>query len=63
MRGLNQHWVRKRGGHVPKIAYKTLFDALDFLEQNPKLKNKYTPYVCSVCGMWHIGHLHKRDRK
>ena len=60
---LNQHWVRKGGKHVPKVAYRTIFDAVAFLDEHPKLKEKYSPYVCSVCGQWHIGHLHKRKKK
>ena len=31
-----------------------------FLEKHPKLKEKYSPYICSVCGKWHIGHSHKK---
>ena len=53
---LNQHWTHKRGKHVPKVSYKTLNDAIAFLDSRPKLKEKYYPYVCSVCGNWHIGH-------
>ena len=30
---LNQHWVRKGGKHVPKVAYKTIYDADAFLDE------------------------------
>jgi hypothetical protein len=57
---LNEHWTRKKGRKLPKKAYTSLSDAVAFLDENPKLKEKYSPYICSVCGKWHIGHLHKK---
>lgn len=58
--GLNQHWVRRKGRYVQKKAYETLSDANDYLDSNPKLKEKYNPYICSICGKYHIGHIHKK---
>lgn len=57
---INQHWVRKGSKYIPKVSYNTQDDANAFLDSNPKLRKKYKPYICSICGQWHIGHLHKK---
>lgn len=57
---LHQHWTNKHGTMVPKVQFKTLDDALDFMDRRKINKNKYHPYVCDDCGMWHIGHYHEK---
>lgn len=54
MKGLKAHWTSRKGIMVPKVQFKTLDEALEFMEKR-KIKG-YHPYVCPDCGMWHIGH-------
>lgn len=61
--GLHFHWTNKNGKLQPKAQFKTLEDCLDFMKTHRINKNIYTPYVCPDCGMWHIGHSHKRNKK
>lgn len=53
---LKMHWTSKKGKMVPKAQFKTLEDALAFMDKKGINKNVYHPYVCPDCGMWHIGH-------
>ena len=55
-KALHQHWTWKGGVMKPKVQFKTIDDALEFLSKNEKLKKYYHPYICPDCGMWHIGH-------
>lgn len=55
---MNEHWTQKSGSLVAKKQFKTLDDALAFLDKIHQ-KDRYHPYVCSECGMWHIGHNKK----
>jgi hypothetical protein len=63
MRGLRQHWTSKHGVMVPKMQFNTLQDALSYIKDHHINNNKYHPYVCPDCGLWHIGHNHKKKRK
>lgn len=56
LKQLHQHWTWKKGVMKPKVQFNTLNDALEFLAKNNFIKQKYHPYICSDCGMWHIGH-------
>lgn len=58
-RSLNEHWTQKGGSLVAKIQFKTLEEALAFMDKRKINKDIYHPYVCSECGMWHIGHYKK----
>lgn len=40
----------------PKKQFKTLGECFEFMENHHINKDKFHPYVCSDCGMWHIGH-------
>jgi len=51
---INEHWTQKHGRHVPKKQFTSLEECIEFLREN-KIRG-YHPYVCSVCGQWHIGH-------
>lgn len=62
-KALHQHWTNKHGTLVPKAAYKTLGEALAFMDKNTINKDKYHPYVCPDCGMWHIGHYKRKQHK
>lgn len=44
---------------VPKMQFKTLYDCLGYMDKHHISKNKFHPYVCPDCGMWHIGHSKK----
>ena len=55
-KGLKAHWTSKSGIMVPKAQFKTLDDALEFMDKRKIDKDIYHPYVCPDCGMWHIGH-------
>ena len=54
---MNPHWTTKHGAVAPKAQYKTIDDALRFMDENNIDKFVYHPYVCPECGMWHIGHI------
>lgn len=58
--GLKQHWTSKHGVMKPKKAFRTLNDALVFIQENKINDCKYHPYVCVECGQWHIGHREKK---
>ena len=40
----------------PKKQFKTLGECLEFMDKCNINKDKFHPYVCPDCGMWHIGH-------
>ena len=61
--GLKQHWTSKHGVMVPKKAFKTLQEAVAFIETHHKANPKYHPYVCEECGSWHIGHSKPKKKK
>lgn len=56
---LRNHWTSKKGIMVPKVQFKTLKDALEFMEKRHINKDVFHPYICQDCGMWHIGHTKK----
>ena len=60
LRSIRNHWVSKHGTMVPKIQFKTLDEVLDYMDKHSINKDTFNPYVCSECGMWHIGHRRKR---
>lgn len=51
---LHQHWTFRKGSMKPKVAFKTIDDALAVIQKR-NLKG-YHPYICPDCNMWHIGH-------
>jgi len=53
---LNEHWTQKRGYMKAKLQFKTLDECLNYMKEHKINMDKYHPYVCSDCGMWHIGH-------
>lgn len=58
-KGLKQHWTVKHGRMVPKRQFKSLEEALSYIEKRHINKDIYHPYVCSDCGQWHVGHNRK----
>lgn len=60
-KGLKQHWTVKHGKMVPKIQFKTLDEALEYIEKHHINSSKYHPYICHDCGQWHIGHSNKKE--
>lgn len=55
-KALHQHWTWKGGTMKPKAQFKTLDEALEYMDIKKINKNVFHPYVCPDCGMWHIGH-------
>lgn len=53
---MHEHWTQKHGKLVAKVQFKTLDEVLDYMDKHHINKDIYHPYVCSECGMWHIGH-------
>lgn len=51
---LHQHWTWKGGTMKPKLGFKTIDDALDYIKER-NIKG-YHPYICPDCNMWHLGH-------
>lgn len=59
-----RHWTRKNHSWKAKVSYNTEDEAWEFLHQNPKLKVLgERPYLCEICSYWHVGKLHKRNKK
>ena len=56
-KALHQHWTIKKGQMVPKAQFKTLDEAIAFMDKKHINKNLYHPYICPDCGLWHIGHI------
>ena len=56
-----EHYTRNQHSWNDKDAYDTEYDALEYLNLNPKLKVLlWHPYLCKVCSKCHIGRLHKQ---
>ena len=55
-KALHQHWTWKNGVMKAKLQFKTLDEVLAYMDEHKIDKNKFHPYICSDCGMWHIGH-------
>ena len=53
---IRQHWTWKGGSMKPKKQFKTLGECFEFMDNHHINKDKFHPYVCLDCGMWHIGH-------
>ena len=47
----------------PKLQFKTIDDLLVYLAERKIDKDKFHPYICPDCGMWHIGHNKGKDTK
>jgi len=60
---MREHWTNKHGTLVDKVQFRTLADCLAFMEKNKINKDIYHPYICSECGMWHIGHSQWEKKK
>ena len=55
-----RHWTRKQHSNSlkAKVAYESEEEAVEFLQQNPKLKAlNYKIYLCPICAKWHCGQL------
>ena len=56
-----EHYTRNQHSWNDKDAYDTEYDALEYLNLNPKLNVLlWHPYLCKVCSKCHIGMLHKQ---
>lgn len=53
---MHEHWTSKKGRLVAKAQFSTLDECLEFMDKRKINKDIYHPYICSECGMWHIGH-------
>ena len=62
-KALHQHWTWKSGIMKPKRQFKTLDDCLEYMDKRRINKDKYHPYVCPDCGLWHIGHSKNSNLK
>lgn len=49
------HWTVRNGEKIAKRGFKTLDEALYFKAHFSGGKD-LQPYVCDVCGNWHLGH-------
>lgn len=48
-----EHYVKKDGEWKPKKKFETEDESLCWIRKYKMYK--YTPYICEVCGKWHIG--------
>lgn len=55
---LNEHWTWRGKSMKPKHKYSSREEALNAIIEQKLDSKGYNPYLCSVCGMWHIGHKH-----
>ena len=53
------HWTTRNGVRVPKRGFATLDEAL-LHKRRMSIGKDMQPYVCDVCGMWHLGHPHQK---
>lgn len=60
---MHEHWTSKHGKLVAKAQFKTLEDCISYMDKHHIDKWVYHPYVCSECGMWHIGHFKKQGKR
>ena len=58
---LNQHWTYKHGKMVAKKQFKTLDEVLEYMTTHHINQEKYHPYICRECYLWHIGHYTKKN--
>ena len=58
----NMHWTwnSRTGEQKAKQGFETLDEALLFKARHG-FGNEVSPYVCDVCGKWHLGHYRKED--
>jgi len=49
------HWTYKNGERKAKQGYATLDEAL-LAKSRTNIGKDLVPYVCDVCGQWHLGH-------
>jgi len=52
-------WNSTTGERKPKQAFETLDDAL-LQMRRCRYYGEVQPYVCDVCGKWHIGHYREK---
>ena len=48
-----EHYARKNNEWKPKKKFKTDDEAKIYIKKHKMYK--YIPYICKVCGKWHIG--------
>lgn len=60
---MHEHWTQKGGKMVAKLQFKTINEALSYMDSKRINKDVFHPYLCSECGLWHIGHIFKKNRK
>ena len=59
-----EHWTRKGNSWKQKVGYDSEDEAWEFLNQNPRLKEKDpVVYRCSICNKFHISIHHKNNNK
>ena len=53
----SMHWTytSNNGQRKAKAGYATLEEAL-LAKSRTNIGKELVPYVCDVCGMWHLGH-------
>lgn len=51
----SMHWTYKNGQRKAKAGYSTLEEAL-LAKSRTNIGKDLVPYVCDVCGQWHLGH-------
>ena len=48
-----EHYTKKDGDWKPKKKFDTEESAQEWIKQYKMYR--YSPYICKVCGKWHIG--------
>jgi hypothetical protein len=48
-----EHYFKKDGDWKPKKKFDTDEEALCWIKKHKM--HHYTPYICKVCGKWHVG--------
>ena len=50
-----EHYTKKNGRSKPKKGFKSEVDAQAWIRKYKM--SGYVPYVCGVCGEWHVGKM------
>lgn len=48
-----EHYTRKDGSWKPKMSFKNEQEAREWIKKYKMCG--YSPYICKVCGEWHVG--------
>ncbi|MBR2196252.1 MAG: hypothetical protein IKO46_06215 [Salinivirgaceae bacterium] len=60
LKGLHNHWTKKGRRLMPKRAFDSEADAMEFMRSIYGMSSVYNVYLCADCQKYHIGHKMKQ---